>query len=187
MLGRGGMVVLPTDTVYGVAVLATTPDAVDRLAAAKDRPSSQAVAVLVADAEQADELAELPALRSLVSRVWPGPVTLIVPRRPTARGLRLGGDPDAIGLRCPGHQLVRCLAARAGPLAVTSANRHGEPTPTTARAAADGLAEPVDLVLGVGRCEGTASAVIDLTREPWTVLRPGPFDEATVLALLVTR
>ncbi len=176
--------VLPTDTVYGVAVLASSPHAVDRLAAAKGRPSSQAVAVLVAGIDQARELADLGSIRGLVDRAWPGPVTLVVDRRPSAAALSLGGDPRAIGLRCPDHALVRGVAARAGPLATTSANRHGESTPATAQAAAATLAEPVDLVLDGGPCQGTASAVIDVTAEPWTVLRTGPLDDAALLALL---
>lgn len=172
--------VLPTDTVYGLAALPTVPGATDRLFALKGRAEDQPLAVLVADAGQALALAEPPpaAVAALVDRHWPGPLTLVLRRRAGARGLELGGDPGTIGLRCPDHDLVRAIASRVGPLATTSANRHGQPTPVSAAEAAAALDGPVDLVVDGGRCAGLASTVLDATVEPWKILREGAITAA---------
>ena len=180
VLRAGGTVVLPTDTVYGVAALPTVAGATARLFALKARSAEQPLAVLVADADQALPLAEPPAtaVDALIGRCWPGPLTLVLRRSAGARALELGGDPATIGLRCPDHDLVREVAARVGPLATTSANRHGQPTPDSAAGAAAALDGPVDLVVDGGRCAGLASTVIDATVEPWKVLRQGALTTA---------
>lgn len=172
--------VLPTDTVYGLAALPTVPGATDRLFALKGRAEDQPLAVLAADAGQALALAEPPpaAVAALVDRHWPGPLTLVLCRRAGARGLVLGGDPGTIGLRCPDHDLVRAIASRVGPLATTSANRHGQPTPVSAAEAAAALDGQVDLVVDGGRCAGLASTVLDATVEPWKILREGAITAA---------
>lgn len=174
-LRGGGVVLLPTDTVYGIAVVASAPGATARLFALKERSEGQPVAVLVADRAQALALADAPgdaALR-LMERLWPGPLTLVVRRSPTASSLELGGDPATVGLRCPDHDLVRALATEVGPLATTSANRHGQPTPLTAAEAAASLVGPVDLVVDGGRLGSVASTVVDLTGSEPKVLREG--------------
>lgn len=174
-LVAGGAVVVPTDTVYGVAALPSVPGATDRLAALKGRPIRQPLAVLVADLAVAWSLVEAPEpeVERLARRCWPGPLTLVLRRAPAARALALGGDPTTIGLRCPDHTLVRTLAERVGPLATTSANRHGEPTPTTAAEAAAALTGPLAAVLDGGTCSGLASTVVDCTSATWRVLREG--------------
>ena len=183
-LSGGGLVVLPTDTVYGVATSATTPGATARIFAAKERPADQALAVLVADLDQAADLADLAGARhpdelaALLARAWPGPLTIIVPRRPSAGAVvDLGGDPSTVGVRWPDHDLVRAICARVGPLATTSANRHGTETPAEAEAAALSLALPPDLVIDGGTCDGAASTVLDCTDDAWPVLRQGGFPE----------
>ncbi|HET9557273.1 MAG TPA: L-threonylcarbamoyladenylate synthase, partial [Actinomycetota bacterium] len=173
-LRAGGAVVVPTDTVYGVAVRADLPGAADRLAELKDRAAEQPVAVLVGSIEQADAVGVLSVdARRLAERWWPGPLTLVLPRRP---GLDwdLGEPADTVGVRVPDHELVRGLASAVGPLATTSANRHGEPTPPTAASAAAVLTGPPDLVVDGGRCEGAASTVVDATGPGLVVLRAGP-------------
>jgi L-threonylcarbamoyladenylate synthase len=181
-LGRGEVVVIPTETVYGVAVLPDRPGAIDRLFSAKARPPSVAVAVLVADPEQAAQLAADPLPRRLVERHWPGPLTLVVRRHPDIEW-ELGGDPETIGIRCPDHELVRTLCRRLGPIATTSANRHGEPTPPTAAEVAEALAGGgVSLVLDGGVCEGEPSSVVDLTGEQPRVLREGAVSGEDLLA-----
>ena len=175
-LRAGGVVVVPTDTVYGLAVRADLPGAVDRLAALKDRAAEQPVAVLVASIEQVDAVGVLSVdARRLAERWWPGPLTLVLPRRP---GLDwdLGEPADTVGVRVPDHDVVRGLASAAGPLATTSANRHGEPTPPTAASAAAVLTGPPDLVLDGGRCAGAASTVVDATGPVLVVLRAGPIE-----------
>jgi L-threonylcarbamoyladenylate synthase len=179
----GDPVVVPTDTVYGVAVAARVPGATARLFLVKDRPPEAALPVLVADAEQARSLAGdlTPAAERLMAEFWPGGLTLVVPRKAGLK-LELGGaDDTTIGLRLPDHPVPRALAARVGPLAATSANRHGHETPADAAAVADELGAAVDLVLDGGPCEGAASTVASVTSEGVTILREGRIPGADVL------
>ena len=141
-LRAGGVVVLPTDTVYGLAALPTVPGATDRVFALKGRAADVPLAVLCAGSAQALALADPAALapeaRRMAERLWPGPLTVVLRRRP-GLGYALGRPEDTVGLRCPAHTLVQALAREVGPVATTSANRHGQPTPTTAPAVADAL------------------------------------------------
>jgi tRNA threonylcarbamoyl adenosine modification protein (Sua5/YciO/YrdC/YwlC family) len=176
-LRSGEAVVVPTDTVYGLAAVADVPAATARLFTLKHRAERKALAVLVADVDQAQSLVEPVSaeVRALMEDHWPGPLTLVLRRSPASRALDLGGDDDTtVGVRCPGHALLRALARRVGPLATTSANRSGEPTPTTAAEAAAALDGPVGFVLDGGRCDGVPSTVVDVTSAPWRVLRAGP-------------
>lgn len=171
-LDAGGAVVLPTDTVYGLAARRGHEEV---LRALKGRPASVPIAVLVADLDQAGEIAELgPRARRLAAALWPGPLTIVVP----ARG---GGT---VGVRCPDHGFVRALAARVGPLPTTSANRHGEPTPPTAPEAAAALRGAPALVVDGGRCGEVASTVVDLTVDPPAILREGAVTRAAVATAL---
>jgi tRNA threonylcarbamoyl adenosine modification protein (Sua5/YciO/YrdC/YwlC family) len=174
-------VVLPTDTVYGVAAHVGEPDALDALFALKGRRRDHPLAVLVADVAQAHELVDLAAVPAaaegsvlrMLEVGWPGALTVVLPRRAAARAVDLGGDADAIGLRCPASDLVRAIAERVGPLATTSANRTGEPTPRTAAAAAGSLRGSVGLVIDAGPCTEPPSTVVDATTWPMRVLRQG--------------
>src|SRR5438067_644344 len=174
VLAGGLVVALPTDTVYGVAVDPTVAGALGRLFATKGRPREVAVAVLVADGAQATSVAAtLPdRARRLVARFWPGGLTVVVARRP-GFDVDLGGDPATVGVRCPAHDAVRDLCRRVGPLAVTSANRHGEPTPATAHEVAAVVGDRVALVLDGGECAGAPSTVVDCTGAPPALLREG--------------
>jgi L-threonylcarbamoyladenylate synthase len=176
--------VLPTETVHGLAALPSVPGATDKLYALKDRPPDVAIAVLVADVEQAETVAVLDArgLR-LVDALWPGPLTLVVNRVPGAL-LDLGGSEGTVGVRCPAHEFVRALAEAVGPIATTSANRHGDPTPATAIEAAASLAGDVDLVIDGGPCVGSPSTVVDLTGPEARILREGPIAAETIVTLL---
>lgn len=176
VLRGGGVVVLPTDTVYGLAAAADRPDAVARLFRLKGRAADVPVAVLCTDAAQALALAEeVPPDAARLSRHWPGPLTLVLARR---RDLdwRLGEPSATIGVRCPDHDLVRSIAALVGPLATTSANRHGSPTAPSAAQAAGSLTGPVDLVIDGGLLDGAPSTVVDCTGERPVVLRRGSID-----------
>ncbi len=147
----------------------------DQLFALKDRSAGQPIAVLVADGAQALTLVEPPSdeVRAWMDRWWPGPLTLVLRRSEASLGLHLGGAPDTIGVRCPDHPFVRALAAEVGPLAATSANRSGEPTPATAAEAAASLIAPVPLVVDGGPAGTVASTVVDATQHPWRILREG--------------
>ncbi|MCU1453070.1 MAG: hypothetical protein JWN46_1216 [Acidimicrobiales bacterium] len=175
VLRAGGTVVLPTDTVYGLAALPSVPGATEQLFALKQRSAGQPLAVLVADADQARHLIEPPDpdVERWMSTLWPGPLTLVLGRSGSARALELGGDPATIGVRCPADALLRSLASIVGPIATTSANRHGEPTPATAWEAAEALTAPADLVLDGGRRAGVPSTVVDAAARPWRLLRDG--------------
>jgi tRNA threonylcarbamoyl adenosine modification protein (Sua5/YciO/YrdC/YwlC family) len=181
-LRAGEVVLLPTDTVYGIAVRAELPGATARLFALKDRAEIQPVAVLVADRDQALTLvsdAEDGTVR-VMDRLWPGPLTLVLRRAADRAHLELGGDPATIGIRCPDHDFVRALAAEVGPLATTSANRHGEPTPPTAAEAAASLVGSVALVVDGGPAGTAASTVVDLTGPQPRVLREGAVTVADI-------
>ena len=175
VLLEGRTVLIPTDTVYGVGAVPSIPGATDRVFALKERSLASPLAVLVADVEQARTLVERPSpeVAGWMEEFWPGPLTLVLPRSTAAASLALGGPGDTIGVRCPDHDLVRAVAAEVGPIATTSANRHGAATPTTAAAAAAALVGPVDLVVDGGERGTLASTVVDATWVSWRLLREG--------------
>jgi L-threonylcarbamoyladenylate synthase len=182
-LRAGEVVVVPTETVYGLAALPGVPGATARIFGLKGRTADVPLAVLCADAEQALALAEAPgdALRGVARRCWPGPLTLVLRRRP-GLGYELGEPAATIGVRCPDHPLVRALAAEVGPLATTSANLHHKPTPEFAGEVADLFGAGVAVVLDGGPCTGLPSTVVDATgpEAEWRVLREGPLSLADV-------
>ncbi|HEX4903560.1 MAG TPA: L-threonylcarbamoyladenylate synthase [Acidimicrobiales bacterium] len=177
VLRAGELVVLPTETVYGLAALPSVPGATDGLFERKGRGADVPVAVLCADAEQALALAEAPGpqARALAAAHWPGPLTMVLPRRADL-GWALGEPSATIGLRCPDHGLVREVARLVGPIATTSANRHGQPTPPTASEAAAQLLGPVGLVVDGGRLGGTPSTVVECTGHEPRILRQGALE-----------
>lgn len=184
-LEAGGVVVLPTDTVYGVAARAGDATATAKLFALKGRLEGVPVAVLCADAAQALTWADqggTAAVRAVAAQWWPGALTLVVPRR-AGLDLALGTPTHTIGLRVPDHAFVQGLAARVGPLATTSANRHGLPTPATAREAGEALGPGVALVVDGPLLNAPPSTVVDTTTWPWTVLRAGAVEAEHVLQL----
>jgi L-threonylcarbamoyladenylate synthase len=178
-LRLGQVVAIPTDTVYGLAVDPTQPDAVARLFALKERPIRVALPVLVGSWDQVGALCGplAPTARRLADRYWPGPLTLVVPRS-AAFMSDLGGDPDAgstVGIRWPDHRTVQLLCEGLGPLAVTSANRHGRPPATTAEAVAEEFqgADPLAVVLDGGVCDGRPSTVVECLGGDVRLLREG--------------
>ena len=174
-LRAGGVVVLPTETVYGVAALADNSSAVEELFVRKGRPADRRVAVLVADLDQARSLAVVDERTIALAEVaWPGPLTMVLPTAP-------GSDEATVGVRCPDHALVQAVATSVGPIATTSANRSGDPTPADAASAAASLGGDL-LVLDDGRCTGMPSTVVDLTVDPAVILREGTFTAADLEA-----
>ncbi|NBT13929.1 MAG: threonylcarbamoyl-AMP synthase [Planctomycetia bacterium] len=177
VLRDGGLVAIPTETVYGLAAVATDDDAVARIFSAKGRPAANPLIVHVADVAMARGIAGAwpAAAERLAAEFWPGPVTLVVPRGPCiAHGVTAGGD--TVAIRCPAHPLTRRLIQRVGaPLAAPSANRSLSVSPTTAAHVLESLGDRVDLILDGGPCaRGIESTVVDCTTEPPLVLRPGP-------------
>jgi tRNA threonylcarbamoyl adenosine modification protein (Sua5/YciO/YrdC/YwlC family) len=173
---EGDVVLLPTDTIYGIAAIPTDPAATAALFDLKGRAADAPLAVLCADVRQAGALVapeDEAAVRAAGDRWWPGPLTLVCRRRAGA-DLHLGDPPGTVGLRVPDHPLVRMVAARVGPIATTSANRHGEPAAITVDEALDALGPGVAVAVDGGTIEGRASTVVDTTTSPWRVLREGP-------------
>ncbi|MDP9069752.1 MAG: L-threonylcarbamoyladenylate synthase [Actinomycetota bacterium] len=173
-LTSGQIVGLPTDTVYGLGADAFDAVAAGRLLAAKRRPALVGVAVLVADEDQAESLAESvpPVARVLMSRFWPGALTIVVRGRATLPP-HVGAGDATIGVRCPAHPVPLALSRAVGPLATTSANLHGQPTLTTAAAVAATFGESVPLVLDGGTCVGSPSTVVRCTGEQPELVREG--------------
>ncbi len=184
-LAEGYPVGIPTDTVYGLAVDPFVPGAADRLFAAKRRPRAVELPVLVASVEQALTLATAvpDAALTLMERYWPGPLTIVIPRRPSLNA-DLGEDEATVGVRCPNHPVPLALARKLGPLATTSANLHGEPTSTTAEHVAEVFGDAVPVVLDGGTCTGSPSTVVDCTGFEPRLLREGRVPWTEVLASL---
>lgn len=184
VLQSGGTVVLPTDTVYGIAALPDDSEALAMIHALKQRPDHQPLAVLVADPTQANDLVlpQTAAVKAVMAAFWPGALTLVMARRSNHRHLGLGGDPATLGVRCPASPIARAIAAGASPIATTSANRHGHPTPHDAVAAVRSMAGSVGLVIDGGPCREQPSTVVDVSAEPWRLLRAGPVPFELVLA-----
>ena len=184
-LSAGQLVCLPTDTVYGLAADPFHTGAVDRVFAAKRRPRDMELPMLVADVSQALELsvAVPEGARRLMDRFWPGALTVVVPRRPDLDA-DLGSDDATIGVRCPAHVVPRALCRAIGPIATTSANLSGSPTPATAAEVAELFGDAVAVVLDAGVCAGSPSTVIDCTGAEVKLLREGRVPWSEVQAAL---
>jgi tRNA threonylcarbamoyl adenosine modification protein (Sua5/YciO/YrdC/YwlC family) len=171
--------------VYGLAVDPFRPGATDRLFAAKRRPRGVPLPVLVADMDQALDLAGNVAGPAVVlmERFWPGPLTIVLERR-DGLGADLGDEAATVGVRWPDHPVPQALCAAAGPLATTSANLHGQATPLTAAGVADVFGETVPVVLDGGSCDGAPSTVVDCTGAELRLLREGriPWDDVRAAA-----
>ena len=180
LLRRGLPVVLPTDTVYGVGVLPYDAAAVDRLYAVKGRPAEKGIPILLGDVADVAHVAGIipPAAAALMAHFWPGPLTLIVPRRPELPA-NLSPD-DTIAVRVPDHALARALIrAAGGAVAATSANVSGQPPARAADEALAVLGGRVSAVLDDGPSPGgMASTVVDCTVDPPVVRRAGPLTAA---------
>lgn len=189
-LAAGGLVAFPTETVYGLGARADQDDAVARIFAAKGRPADHPLIVHVSDAAAADWFAEhIPEVaRRLMTAFWPGPVTVIVPRRPGMAAACAGGQ-DSIGLRCPSHPVARALLAAAAQrgvpgVAAPSANRFGRVSPTTAEHVRQEFGADLPVVDG-GPCEvGIESTIIDCTRGVPVLLRPGVLTRGELQTIL---
>ena len=176
VIRAGGLVALPTETVYGLGADATSERAVRGIFEAKGRPASDPLIVHLPDADAvASVAAEIPAsVPPLADRFWPGPLTLIVPRGEAVPAAVSSGR-DTVAVRVPRHPVALALLREASlPIAAPSANLFSRPSPTRAEHVLEDLGGRIDLILDAGPCEvGVESTVLDLTVSPPQVLRPG--------------
>jgi L-threonylcarbamoyladenylate synthase len=185
VLRTGGLVAFPTDTVYGVGALAFDGAAVESIYAAKDRPVEKAIPVLIGDlAGLAKVTLEVPEMASkLAARFWPGPLTLVVPKHPDLP--ESVSATATVGVRVPDHPVARTLLRLAGPMAVTSANLSGQPSPSTAQEVFAQLGGRIALIIDGGKLPGgVPSTVVDCTGVEPQILREGPIKKAELLSIL---
>lgn len=174
ILREGGVAAFPTETVYGLGADAWNPDAVRRVFELKGRPADNPLIVHLGSARMAgDFVPEIPEdARTLMTAFWPGPLTLILPKKPEVLDLVTAGL-DTVALRWPAHPLAQELIATCGPLVAPSANKSGRPSPTRPQHVREDFGEDFP-VLEAGETQiGLESTVLDLSREPYTILRPG--------------
>jgi L-threonylcarbamoyladenylate synthase len=185
ILRAGGLVAFPTDTVYGVGALAFDGRAIESIYAAKERPAEKAIPILIADMQDMEKVGtDIPQTAyRLAACFWPGPLTCIIPKQPTL--------PEAVsatatvGVRVPDHEVARALLRAAGPMAVTSANISGEPSPSTAKEVYNQLNGRIPLIIDGGRTPGgMPSTVVDCSTSELKILREGPLSEKDLFSSL---
>ena len=185
ILQAGGLVAFPTDTVYGVGALAFDGKAVESIYIAKDRPVEKAIPILIGDAEDINKVAsEVPLMaKKLAKRFWPGPLTLIVPKH-----LSLPDSVSAtntVGVRVPDHIVARSVLRAAGPMAVTSANLSGQPSPSTAQEVFAQLNGRIALIVDGGKTPGgVPSTLVDCTGPQPIIVRQGPISLNQILFIM---
>jgi len=181
----GECVVLPTDTVYGIGADAFSPDAVQRLLDAKGRGRDMPPPVLIGEPSLIRALAiDVPEkAKELIERHWPGPLTIICRMQPSLR-MDLGDNENTIALRVPDHDLAREILRRTGPMAVSSANRSGQPAAVTCDEAIDQLGDTVSVYLDGGELAGSGGApstIVDFTHsDDGQILRVGALSVAII-------
>jgi L-threonylcarbamoyladenylate synthase len=185
VLQKGSLVAFPTDTVYGLGALAFDGEAVKSIYLAKDRPIEKAIPVLIGDDTDLEKVSDdiSDVTRKLASHFWPGPLTVIIPKRQTLP--ESVSATDTVGVRIPDHPLARELLRAAGPMAVTSANISGEPSPATAQEVFDQLNRRIKLIIDGGRTPGgVPSTVVDCSGNEIKVLREGPVTREQILSAI---
>lgn len=190
LLRAGGLVALPTETVYGLGADASNAQAVAKIFAAKGRPADHPLIVHLADADSMVHWArEIPKEAIALARAfWPGPLTLILKKESDVLDDVTGGQ-DTIGLRVPDHPvalaLLRAFSSDGGGIAAPSANRFGRISPTTAQHVAEDLGDAVGIVLNGGACQvGIESTILDLSRGEAVILRPGMIGADAIAAVI---
>lgn len=181
VLAAGGLVVYPTDTVYGLAADPFQEAAVARLYEAKARPRDLAVSMAVPDpADIFGFAAKTPVAEAFVAKNLPGPYTVVL-RATAAAPKAIVSRDGLLGLRVPDHAIARLLAKSYGPITSTSANRHGQPSPVTCEEARAQLGDSVDVYIDGGPATlGQESTIVDLTGDRAKVLRPGPVPKGSI-------
>lgn len=177
-LRAGGVAVVPTDTVYGLACLPDRAEAVAAIFSLKGRPDDKALPVLGASLDDLERVARFDdAALAVAERYWPGPLTLVLPRAETFTHDLGGRGDETVAVRVPESELALVLLEAVGPLAVTSANLSGRSPAVTVEQARAAFGDRVDVYLDYGRCDAPASTVVSLV-DGLDVVRPGPVSES---------
>lgn len=180
---RGEVIAIPTDTVYGLGCDPGNAAAVERIYAIKRRPDTLELTLLAADARDVAEMVVMsPLAEALGERFWPGALSIVLPVGKHRLVIPRSGT--TLSVRVPAHPMLRDILAVTGPLATTSANRHGEPAVSTAAEVAAALGGDVAVVVDGGRGAGMASTIIDCSNDPPRILREGPISAAELRPLL---
>ncbi len=176
LLRSGGLVGIPTETVYGLGANGLDAEAVRRIFLAKGRPQDNPLILHIPSADWLERYCQHvpPAAYALAERFWPGPLTMILPRKPLVPDAVTAGL-DTVGMRCPDHPVTRAIIRAAGvPVAAPSGNSSGRPSPTTAGHMLEDMEGKIDAIVDGGPCAvGVESTIIDLTCMPPRLLRPG--------------
>jgi L-threonylcarbamoyladenylate synthase len=185
ILNAGGLIAFPTDTVYGLGALAYDENAVRSIYIAKDRPIEKAIPILIGDVEDMEKVGmDIPnSAYKLASRFWPGPLTCIIPKQPTLP--EAVSATSTVGVRVPDHEAARALLREVGPMAVTSANISGQPSPSTAEEVFAQLNGRIPLIIDGGRTPGgVPSTVVDCSSGEVKIIREGPIGLDEILATI---
>jgi tRNA threonylcarbamoyl adenosine modification protein (Sua5/YciO/YrdC/YwlC family) len=186
-LDAGGIVAVPTDTVYGLAAEVSQPSAVAKLFSLKHRPTFVPIPIMIDSVEQIEFLGvDWPdEAQGLAEAFWPGALTIIV-KVPHELSVMLGGDDDTAGFRVPDDDVLRRMMAVLGPFAITSANEHGEMPCHSAYEVLERFAnrEELDGAIDGGERSGDVSSVVDVSVTPWRVLREGAVSTAELARVL---
>jgi len=185
VLNSGGIIAFPTDTVYGLGALAFNNAAIESIYVAKDRPIEKAIPILIGDLSDLDQISEnIPSMALyFASRFWPGPLTCIVPKKQTLPAAV--SATSTVAVRIPNHPDALALLRAAGPMAVTSANISGQPSPSTAEEVYSQLNERIPLILDGGKTPGgVPSTLVDCTGSEPVILREGPISLAQLISAL---
>ena len=178
----GGVIAVPTDTVYGLACDPADADAVERIYSIKARPADVELTLLGANAAAFTAMVDMsPVAQELADRYWPGPLSVIaplIPPEPHQRRLAIPRRGRTLSVRVPVHPDLLALLAATGPLATTSANRHGSPPGNSAPDVRQALGAEIDGILDGGPGGGQASTIIDCSTQPPRVVREGPISAA---------
>lgn len=185
VLFMGGVIAVPTDTVYGIACLVDNPKSINRLYDIKQRDVLKAVPVLIGTIEQIEDISsDFPESGRLLARhLWPGALTIIIKKHPELPKELTAFD--TVGVRMPNHKWLRQLMEECGPLAVTSANISGDPALAGSNDVLETLGEKIDLLIDGGQCVGgIPSTVVDCTKSPVRILRIGGITKETITHII---
>jgi L-threonylcarbamoyladenylate synthase len=191
ILKRGGLVAFPTDTVYGLGADATNPRAIQKIFKVKKRPLSNPLPILIAKKSDLQEFTEIRnpdesrVVKKITNKFWPGPLTIVLKKKKIIPNIVTAGK-NSVGVRVPADAVALAIIRALGrPIAATSANLHGKPSPTIAMAVKKNLNTKIDLILDGGKTKfGVESTILDCATSPPTLIRLGVIPTKTIEKLI---